>query len=64
MIHLRFLIALLYACFFGFSWGIDTPECKKRSLRKEWRALGQGGQKDFTDAIKAGVLAFGVVTLH
>lgn len=50
--------AVLCICFAGSSSCTATHQCKKPALRKEWRALGRGGQKDFTDAIKASVTLF------
>jgi hypothetical protein len=56
--------ALLYVCFIRSSSGIATTKCEEPALRKEWRALGYDGQKDFTDAFKASFSYFGVVTLN
>jgi hypothetical protein len=55
--------ALLCVCFIRSSSGIAAPKCKEPALRKEWRALGYDGQKDFTDAIKVSFATFCVVTL-
>lgn len=57
MIRLIF-VTLLCASFVGLSSGNDTSNCKRPSLRKEWRALGHDGQKAFTDAIKASLILF------
>ena len=54
---------LLCVCFIRSSSGVATHKCKEPALQKEWRALGYDGQKDFTDAIKASLSYFCVVTL-